>query len=120
MRGSANSFVAGGRHEWINEVGAHTTNESEGRYTCTPPAPVLPQPRQLTCVPPSVHSLDYQCQCSKCYGGADGGNPGAVDRFGDWDRAEGAGELASLILCIHVLLLHVNRSILHSSHSVAQ
>ena len=31
-----------------------------------------------------------------------------------------AGELASLILCIHVLLLHVNRSILHSSHSVAE
>ena len=93
------------------------TNESEGRYTCTPsPAPVLPQPHQLMCAPPGVQILDYQC--IKCYGGAEGGNPGAVDRFGDWDQAEGQGA-ASLILCIlHVL--HVNTSLLPSSCSVAE
>jgi len=38
-----------------------------------------------------------------------------VDGFGDWDRAEGQGA-ASLILCI----LHVNTSVLPSSHSVAE
>ena len=47
--------------------------------------------------------------------GAEGGNPGAVDGFGIWDRAEGQGA-ASLILCI----LHDNTSILPSSSSVAE
>jgi len=46
---------------------------------------------------------------------ARGGNPGTVDGFGDWDRAEGRGA-ASLILCI----LHVNTSVLPSSCSVAE
>jgi len=49
---------------------------------------------------------------------ARGGNPGTVDGFGDWDRAEGRG-VAPLILCIlHVL--HVNTSVLPSSRSVAE
>ena len=47
--------------------------------------------------------------------GAEGGNPGAVNGFGIWDRAEGQGA-ASLILCI----LHDNTSILPSSSSVAE
>ena len=64
------------------------------------PAPVLPQPHQLMCALPGVQILDYQCQCIKCYGGAEGGNPGAVDRFGYWDQAEGQGA-ASLILCMY-------------------
>ena len=47
-----------------------------------------------------------------------GGNQGAVDGFGDWDRAEDQG-VAPLILCIlHVL--HLNTSVLPSSRSVAE
>ena len=30
------------------------------------------QPRQLTCAPPGVQSLNYQCQCSECYRGQRG------------------------------------------------
>jgi hypothetical protein len=39
---------------WTNEAAAGATNEIEGRYTCAPPG---------------AQSLDYQCQCSECYGG---------------------------------------------------
>jgi hypothetical protein len=96
--------------------GTACNNKSKGRYTCTP-SPALVLPHQLMCAPPGVQILDHQCQCIKCYGGAEGGNPGAVDRFGNWDQAEGQGA-ASLILCIlHVL--HVNTSLLPSSRSVA-
>jgi hypothetical protein len=50
--------------------------------------------------------------------GAEGGNPEAVDRFVDWDWAEG-WRAVSLILCIlHVL--HVNTSVSPSSCNVAE
>ena len=83
------------------------TNESEGRYTCTPPGPTTATSIDVCtawCAEPQ-----QPIPMQQVLGGPEEGNPGAVDRFGDWDQAEGQ-EAASLILCIlHVL--HVNTSV---------
>ena len=108
-------MVTGCRHEWTNEAVACATNESEGRYTCTPPGTTTATSIDVCMAWCAEPQLPIPMQ--QVLGGPEEGNPGAVDRFGNWDQAEG-WVAASLILCIlHVL--HVNTSVLPSSCSVA-